>query len=138
MTIDEACPACGVHHRRGPRACVSSDPGTSHEAIGETRAEIERLRGIIEGARFFIGEDMLSCAAIILHGMGIEGGTDPTLADTEIGAALIREHCDERDVIEAARALVATMTTDTLPDGGTRWQEARVLREALAKLGDPR
>lgn len=138
MTIDEACPACGVHHRRGPRACVSSDPGTSHEAIGETRAEIERLRGIIEGARFFLGEDMPSAAYLLLCGMGLEDGNDPTLEHTAVGKALIEEGCDERDVIEAARALVATMTTDTLPDSGTRWQEARALREALAKLGDPR
>lgn len=81
---------------------------------------------------------MPSTAYILLCGMGLEDGIDPTLEHTAVGKALIEEGCDERDVIEAARALVATMTTDTLPDSGTRWQEARALREALAKLGDPR
>lgn len=110
---------------------MSANPAVAHPSIAETRTEIERLRGIIEGACFFIEEDMLSCAAIILHGMGLDDGTDPTLTDTSVGAALIREHCDERDVIEAARAWAAVSAADPS-------DEAHDLRAALAKLGDPR
>lgn len=91
--------------------------------------EIERLRGIIEGARYFVGEDMTSTAYIMLCGKGLEDGIDPALDHTAVGAALIQEGCDERDVIEAARAFC-----EAVPDA----PGAMTLRSALAKLGPPR
>ena len=55
-----------------------------------------------------------------------------TVADMERerDAEMLRLHA----VADAARALCAELTTDCLPRAGTRWQEARALREALAAL----
>jgi hypothetical protein len=102
----------------------------ANESIAETRDEIERLRGIIEGARFFLGEDMPSLAAIILCGMGLEDGIDPALTGTAAGRALIAEGNAQRDVIEAAREWAARVPPHV--------EQARDLRAALEKLGDPR
>lgn len=49
-----------------------------------------------------------------------------TLAETRAQLARLRE---------AADALCGELTTDRLPDGGTRWQEALALRDALSTPG---
>lgn len=92
-------------------------------------SEIERLRGIIDGARFFINEDMIGCAAIILCGTGLDGGIDPTLRDTPCGRIAIKEGLDRRDVEEAARH-VATCSESEMPEALAR------LRAAFAALGE--
>ena len=91
-------------------------------------SEFERLRGIIESARYFINEDMLGCAAIVLCGTVDEGGIDPTLRDTPCGRIAIKEGLDRRDIEEAARH-VATCSEAELPDALTR------LRSTLDALG---
>lgn len=92
-------------------------------------SEIERLRGIIESARFFINEDMLGCAAIVLCGMGMEDGIDPSLRDTPCGQIAIKEGLDRRDIEEAARH-VATCSESEMPEALAR------LRAAFAAPGE--
>lgn len=100
----------------------------TNEETAQAKSEIERLRGIIESARFFINEDMLGCAAIVLCGMGMESGVDPTLRDTPCGQAAIKEGLDRRDIEEAA-VRVATCSEAEMADALAR------LRDALRAAG---
>lgn len=107
---------------------------TGSTTIDTMANEIIRLRGIIETARHYCGEDMPSTAYIALCGMGLEDGIDSSLVGSPIaqrGIAIEDARCE---VEAAARALVAMLTTDLLPHG--RWEEVRDLREALARLDE--
>lgn len=83
---------------------VSAIGATGTTTIAAMAGEILRLRGIIEGARHYVAEDLQAHAYAILCGMGLEDGIDPSLDHTPHGARLIHAFGAEGPVAELEEA----------------------------------